>query len=112
GSVLVSMFAQTPEGQPEYRVGIVYDMSFVDRRQNTARDYVIAFAGLSAMILALILVVAAWLLLRRWANILIRDIRSRRFLDDAQSPSLLRPILRQVRKVLHEIEENQRLEMD
>jgi trehalose-6-phosphate synthase len=112
GSVLVSMFEQTPHGQPSYRVGIVYDMSFVDRRQNTARDYVIAFAGVAALILALILVLAAWLLLRRWANILIRDIRGRRFLDDAQSPSLWMPILRQVRKVLHEIEENQRLEMD
>ncbi len=112
GSVLVSMFGQTPRGQPPYRVGIVYDMSFADRRQNTARDYVIAFAGLSAMLLALMLVLAAWLLLRRWANILIRDISGRRFLDDAQSPPLWMPVLRQVRKVLHEMEESQRLEMD
>ena len=43
---------------------------------------------------------------------LIRDIRSRRFLDNAQSGPLSLPILRQVRKVLREMEESQRLEID
>ncbi|HTW75951.1 MAG TPA: trehalose-6-phosphate synthase [Steroidobacteraceae bacterium] len=112
GSVQVTMFTQMPAGQPPYRVGVVYDMSFVDRRQTTARDFVITFGGVSVVILGLILVLAGWLLLRRWANVLIHDISGRRFLDDAQSPTLWMPVLRQVRKVLHEMEESQRLEMD
>jgi trehalose 6-phosphate synthase/phosphatase len=112
GSVQASVFDQHPPGMAPYRVDVVYDLSFVDRRQTTAREYVMAYGGVAVLILALILVLGAWLLLRRWANILIRDIRSRRFLDTAQSAPLWRPILRQVRKVLHEMEERQRLELD
>jgi trehalose 6-phosphate synthase len=112
GSVQASVFDQRPPGIAPYRVDVVYDLSFIDRRQDTAREYVMVYGGVAVLILALILVLGAWLLLRRWANILIRDIRSRRFLDNAQSAPLWRPILRQVRKVLHEMEESQRLELD
>ena len=112
GSVLVSVFDQRPSGQPPYRVAILYDLSFVDSRQNTARDYMIAFVGVSLVILALFLVLGAWLVVRRWANILIGDITGRRFFDNAKSGALSLPILRQVRKVLSEMEETQRLEID
>jgi trehalose 6-phosphate synthase len=112
GSAQVSVFDQSPPGITPYRVAIVHDLSFVDRRQNTARDYLIAFAGISVLILALFLALAAWLLLRRWANILLRDISGRRFFGDAQSGRLSMPILTQVRRVLHEMEESQRIEMD
>ena len=112
GSVQLSVFDQKPPNQRPYRVGVLYDVSFVDRRQDAARNYVIAFGAVSAVILALMLLLGAWLLLRRWANVLVRDISGRRFLDNAQSAPLWSPILRQVRKVLHEMEESQRLEMD
>ena len=112
GSAQVSVFEQSPSGLTPYRVAIVHDLSFVDRRQNTARDYLIAFAGISVLIVALFLALAAWLLLRRWANILLRDISGRRFFGDAQSGSLSLPILSQVRQVLREMEESQRIEMD
>ena len=112
GSVLVSVFDQKPSDQPPYRVAILYDLSFVDSRQSTARDYMLAFGGISLVILALFLVLAAWLVVRRWAKILIGDIRGRRFLDNAESGPLSLPILRQVRKVLSEMEETQRLEID
>jgi trehalose 6-phosphate synthase/phosphatase len=112
GSVQASVFDQQPAGLASYRVGVVYDLSFIDRRQTTVREYVMAYGGVAVLILALILVLGVWLLLRRWANVLIHDIRSRHFLDNAQSAPLWRPILRQVRKVLHEMEERQRLELD
>jgi trehalose-6-phosphate synthase len=112
GSVLVSVFDQKPGGQTPYRVAILYDLSFVDSRQSTARDYMLAFGGVSLIILALFLVLAAWLVVRRWAKILIGDITGRRFFDNAKSGSLSLPILRQVRKVLSEMEETQRLEID
>jgi trehalose 6-phosphate synthase/phosphatase len=112
GSVLVSVFDQKPPGQTPYRVAILYDLSFVDSRQSTARDYFIAFVGVSLIILALFLVFAVWLVVRRWANILIGDITGRRFFDDAKSGPLSLPILRQVRKALSEAEETQRLEID
>jgi trehalose 6-phosphate synthase len=112
GSVQLSMFAQRPNDQRPYRVGVLYDMSFVDQRQTTARDYLITFGAVSVVVLAAFLVLGAWLVLRRWGNVLVHDISGRRFLDNAQSAPLWMPVLRQVRKVLHEMEESQRLEMD
>ncbi len=112
GSVQLSMFSQHPQDQRPYSVGILYDMSFVDRRQTTAREYVITFGAVSVAVLAAFLVLGAWLVLRRWGNVLVHDISGRRFLDNAQSAPLWMPVLRQVRKVLHEMEESQRLEID
>jgi trehalose 6-phosphate synthase len=98
------------DGQPAVVI-LVHDMSFVDRRYTKARDYLIAFGVMSALVIALLSVAAAGLLLRRWGALLVRDIRSRRFLDDAEGHSSV-PILSQVRKVLREIEHDQRLEID
>ena len=70
------------------------------------------FVGISVLLLALLIVLVAWLQLRRWVQMLTGDIRSKRFLDDAKSPRSSAPILSQVRKVLAEAEEKQRLEID
>jgi trehalose 6-phosphate synthase/phosphatase len=112
GSVLVSAFDEKPEGQTPYRIEIVNDLSFIDRRQDKARDFLITLACITLVIVALFLVLAAWLVIRRYANMLLRDISGRRFLDNAQSGSLSLPILKQVHKVLREMEESQRLEID
>lgn len=111
GAVHVARYdLQAADGQPAV-VLLVHDMSFVDRRYTKARDYLIAFGVMSAVVLALLSVFAAWLLLRRWGTLLVRDIRGRRFLDDAEGHSSA-PILSQVRQVLREIENDQRLEID
>jgi trehalose 6-phosphate synthase/phosphatase len=112
GSAQVSVFDQSPAGVVPYRVAIVHDLSFADRRQNRTRDYLIAFAGISVLILALFLALAGWLLVRRWANVLLRDISGRRFSGDAKSDRFSLPILSKVREVLREMEESQRIEMD
>jgi trehalose 6-phosphate synthase/phosphatase len=111
GSVQISRFDFDNEPQP-FRVLMLHDLSFVDRRQRTARDFVLVFIGISVLLLALLIVLFAWLQLRRWVQVLIGDIRGKRFLDNAQSPRASLPILRQVRKVLAEAEEKQRLEID
>ena len=95
-----------------FRVLMLHDLSFVDRRQRTARDFVLAFVGISILLLALLIVLVAWLQLRRWVQVLLGDIRGKRFLDNAQSPRYSLPILSQVRQVLAEAEEQQRLEID
>ena len=112
GSVEVSRFDFDAARPTPYRVVLLSDLSFVDRRQRTARDFVLAFVGISILLLALLVVLVAWLALRRWVNVLIGDIRGKRFLDDAQSPRSTLPILSQVRQVLAEAEEKQRLEID
>src|SRR5580693_4135504 len=112
GSVQISRFDfDTAEPKP-FRVLMLHDLSFVDRRQRTARDFVLAFVGISILLLALLIVLVAWLQLRRWVQVLLGDIRGKRFLDNAQSPRYSLPILSQVRQVLAEVEEKQRLEID
>jgi trehalose 6-phosphate synthase len=112
GSVQVSRFDFDSAQPTPFRVVMLYDLSFVDRRQRTARDFILVFIGISVLLLALLLVLVAWLQLRRWVNVLIGDIRGKRFLDNAQSPRSSLPILSQVRQVLAEAEEKQRLEID
>jgi trehalose 6-phosphate synthase/phosphatase len=112
GSVQISRFDFDMADPTPFRLLMLHDLSFVDRRQRTARDFVLVFVGISVLLLALLIVLAGWLQLRRWAKILIGDIRGKRFLDDAESPRSSLPILSQVRQVLAEAEEKQRLEID
>jgi trehalose-6-phosphate synthase len=112
GSVQVSRFDFDSAQPIPFRIVMLYDLSFVDRRQRTARDFVLVFIGISVLLLALLVVLVAWLQIRRWANVLIGDIRGKRFLDNAKSPRESLPILSQVRQVLAEAEEKQRLEID
>ncbi|MGC1522291.1 MAG: trehalose-6-phosphate synthase [Steroidobacteraceae bacterium] len=112
GSVQISRFNFDSATPTPFRVLMVHDLSFVDRRQRTARDFVLVFIGISVLLLALLVVLVAWLQLRRWVEALVGDIRGKRFLDDARSPRASLPILSQVRQVLAEAEEKQRLEID
>ena len=112
GSVQISRFNFDSATPTPFRVLMVHDLSFVDRRQRRARDFVLVFIGISVILLALSIVLAAWLQLRRWVEVLVGDIRGKRFLDDARSPRASLPILSQVRQVLAEAEEKQRLEID
>jgi trehalose 6-phosphate synthase/phosphatase len=112
GSVQLSSFAYDSAEPTPFRVLMLHDLSFVDRRQRTARDFVVVFVGISILLLALLIVLAAWLQLRRWAQVLLGDIRSKRFLDNAKSPRSSLPILTELREVLAEAEAKQRLEID
>ncbi len=112
GSVQLSGFNFDGAEPTGFRVLMVHDLKFVDRRQRTARDFMLVFVGISVLLLALLIVLVAWLQLRRWAQVLIGDIRAKRFLDNAKSSRYSLPILSQVRQVLAEAEERQRLEID
>ncbi|HEX7373996.1 MAG TPA: trehalose-6-phosphate synthase [Steroidobacteraceae bacterium] len=67
---------------------------------------------LAAVTLALLAVIAVRLLLQRWVRLLVGDISSRRFLDDAQSSGASSPVLMEVREALRELEARQRLEIE
>ncbi len=112
GSVEVSAVPNVDSSGTAFRTLIVHDLSFIDRRQSAARSYVFALAGVFATVLALLVGFVFWLLLRRWVNTLVGDIRGRRFLDDAESEPTSRTILTQIRRVLREAEHTQRLEID
>ena len=112
GAMHVAGFLIARPDKPAFSVYVAHDLGFAATRQTRARRYLIAFTAVSVVVVGLLVVLIAWFMLRRWAAILIGDIRSRRFLDDAHSSSLSMPVLSQVRQVMREIEETQRLEID
>ncbi len=112
GRLQISDYEIAGTGQPSFRVVAVQDLGFADSSQSGWRRFVVAFVGLSALGLALVVSLVIWWLLRRWATLLLSDIRSGRLLDDARSPGVSWPILSQVRRLLRDAEESQRLEID
>ncbi|HEX2584259.1 MAG TPA: trehalose-6-phosphate synthase, partial [Steroidobacteraceae bacterium] len=112
GSVAISQFDLDSSSAAPFRILLVHDLSYIDRRQSAARNYVLASVGVFVSMLALLVGFFSWLLIRKWVNLLVGDIRGLRFLDDADSHLIAQPVLRQVREVLREIEYNQRLEID
>jgi trehalose 6-phosphate synthase/phosphatase len=112
GAMHVAGFQVTRPDKPAFTVFVAHDLGFAASRQTRARRYLIAFTAVSVVVIGLLVVLIAWFMLRRWATLLIGDIRSRRFLDDADSTSLSMPVLSQVRQVMRQIEESQRLEID
>jgi len=113
GSVYVSRFERHPAAGAAYRTFIVHDLSFLDNRRSRMRDYTMALGAVGGLVLVGLAVFVAWLILRSWGETLIKDIKSLRFLEGGRPnlPASL-PVLSQVRKVLHDIEQNQRLEID
>src|SRR5215813_8701467 len=112
GAMHVAGFLIAHPDKPAFSVYVAHDLGFAASRATRARRYLIAFTAVSVVVVGLLVVLIAWFMLKRWAAILIGDIRSRRFLDDAQSSALSMPVLSQVRQVLREMEETQRLEID
>src|SRR5262245_35381236 len=94
-------------------VTIVHDLSFIDRRQRSARDYLIAFVGAVAVLLVVLAVTSASWILRSWVGTLVRDIRAKAFSADRGPSAVPRDqVLSQVRQALREIEYEQRMEAD
>jgi trehalose 6-phosphate synthase len=112
GLIQLSRFPLDNGAGKSWIVLLVHDLSYVDRRQTTARNFVLATVVIGAALLALAVGLFVRVLLNRWIRLLLGDIRSRRFLDDAKSTQDSAPILMRVREALREVEANQRLEIE
>jgi trehalose-6-phosphate synthase len=112
GMVQVSRFELRTPGGRSYRVLLAHDLGYIDRRQTTARNLMLASVVLGAAALAMLGGLAFRLVLNRWTRLLVGDISRKRFLDDARSPAASRPVLAQVREAMRELEATQRLEID
>ena len=114
GSIYVSRADRLSMGGAMYQAILVHDMSLLDYRRGRIRDYMVALGGVGGVVLIGLAVIVAWLIVRGWGQTLIKDITSLRFLDSpsrGNNPASL-PVLSQVRKVLQDIEQNQRLEIE
>jgi trehalose 6-phosphate synthase len=108
----ISNFALVSPSGTEYRVLIVHDLGFIDRRNTTARNFVLAFAVLASSALAVLAGLGVRYLLNSWTRVLVGDISRRRFLDDAESSQASQPVLAKVRQALRDLEARQRLEIE
>ncbi|MBS0387755.1 MAG: trehalose-6-phosphate synthase [Proteobacteria bacterium] len=108
----ISSFAVDTPASGRLWVSLAHDLSFIDRRQSIARRYLIAFVLVLVSALALLAALVVRVVVGRWVRLLIGDIRNRRFVDDAASPSLVLPLLSRIRQTLREVEAQQRLEID
>jgi trehalose 6-phosphate synthase len=111
GPIDVARFPLT-RGESRFQVLLVHDLGYIGRRQTAARSVLLAFVVIAAAILAVLGGLGVRVLLNRWVRLLLGDIRSRRFLDDAESPRTSAPVLMRVREVLRELEVNQRQEIE
>ncbi len=93
-------------------VAIVHDLSFIDRRQTRARDYLIAFAAIGTVGLALMSMFIAWLVLRGWIQQLKREISRGEYRTDSSAKGTNDAVLDEIRTVLREAERAQRMESD
>jgi len=112
GTLHVAGFVVPQEGRPAFKIFVVHDLGFATTRQTQARRYLLALSAIAVIVFGLLLVLVAWSVVKRWVALLIGDIRSRRFLDDAHSSGLSMPVLSQVRQAMREIEQSQRLEIE
>jgi trehalose-6-phosphate synthase len=112
GQIEISRYPLTTGRGQRYLVLLVHDLSFIDRRQTTAQNFMLAVIVVSASILAILGGLGVRLLLNRWIRLLLGDISSKRFLDDAESSRSSLPVLTRVRQILRELEATQRLEID
>ncbi len=112
GLIEISRFPMATSHGALYQVLLVHDLSFIDRRQTTARNYVLASVVVAAAVLAILGGLAVRFLLNRWIRLLLGDISRKRFLDDAESARSSLPVLTRVRELLRELEAKQRLEID
>lgn len=105
-------FALRAGDGPAYRLLLVHDLSYIDRRQTRARTFVLAALVVGLGALAVLAGIGFRLLLYRWLGLLLGDLRNRRFLDDAASSRSSAPVLARVRELLKELEERQRQEIE
>jgi alpha,alpha-trehalose-phosphate synthase [UDP-forming] len=113
GSMYVTRVERISPSGAVYQAVLVHDMSLLDYRRGRIRDYIMALGAVGGVLLVGLAVLVAWMILRGWGESLIKDISSLRFLDgNPRGPVSSAPVLAQVRKVLQDIEQNQRLEIE
>ena len=113
GRLHVARFVAGAGSDHSLEVILVHDLSFIDRRQVNARDYMLAVVAIVSLVAIAVAVGVAWVILKLWIRSLVGDIRKKSFLGDLSAkPGGASEVLTQVRSALRELETAQRLEID
>ena len=108
---LVSDFPLERMAPPQPTLRLVHDLRYADRRRAAVRDNVLAGTLASLLVLLALFIAATWWAFRRWSSALVDVIRGGGSSYRSLGTSLA-PVLQQVRRVVREIEESHRAEIE
>ena len=107
GSVMVSAIPVEADGRPLGFVVLVNDLSYADRREASAKQFVLGTFGLLALAASIITLLVARLSWRSWSEEIRRLARG----EKPQRPEF-RPILRDVRELVDRIMVEKEIELE
>jgi trehalose 6-phosphate synthase len=107
GTVMVSAVPVQADGQPLGFVVLVNDLSYADRREASAKQFVLGTFGLLALAASIITLLVARLSWRSWSEEIRRLARG----EKPQRPEF-RPILRDVRELVDRIMVEKEIELE
>jgi len=109
GSVHVGVYRVAPETDEPPSLVLLHDLSFIERRSQDTRRYLLGFLSLLGLVMAVITMVVAHLSLRGWVesvrSLLRGDLRTR---PEARAAPELRPLAEDLRERLRELEDEHR----
>jgi trehalose 6-phosphate synthase len=104
GRVHVSALPVGDESQPDGFVVLVHDMSFVARRENTLRFFLLAAFAILSVCASVVTFIAARLSWRSWSN------EIRRLLQGGRERPEFQPVLRDVRELVDRLTHEREME--
>jgi trehalose 6-phosphate synthase len=105
GAVHVGVFALNPERSSGASVVLLHDLSFVERRSQDTRQYLIVFIVVLGFVIALVTVVVAQLSWRGWVSGMNAILRGEGLIRPFSPPPELQPVASEVRARLRDLED-------
>jgi trehalose-6-phosphate synthase len=112
GSVHVGVRPLSPDEAESDRLVLLHDMSFIDRRSQDTKRYLVGFIVLLGLAMALITVVVAQLSWRGWVSGMQGILRGEGLLRPLLPPPELQPFASEVRARLRDLEDEYRRSLD
>ena len=105
GAVHVGVFALNPERSNAASLVLLHDLSFVDRRSQDTRQYLIIFIVVLGFVIALVTVVVAHISWRGWVSGMNAILRGEGLIRPFSPPPELQPVASEVRARLRDLED-------
>ena len=107
GPVLVSTFGLDVDGRQLGAVTILHDLRFIEKRSQSAENYVAGFLAILAVVVATVTLLLAHVTLRQWIREFRQGIAGRSGKDPGPKPVLspeVQPLVDEVRKMLRNLD--------
>jgi trehalose 6-phosphate synthase len=105
GAVHVGVYALNAERSSAAALILLHDLSFVDRRSQDTRQYLIVFIVVLGLVIALVTVVVAQLSWRGWVSGMNAILRGEGLIRPFLPPPELQPVASEVRARLRDLED-------